>query len=480
MDFARRFFFDEAIRELNQAVKLDPKFALAYLQLARIYFLQGDGRKVQELVPKIKELQSRLPREYLLQFQASEAFFSGDEADARKILETLLKEFPRASEARTHLSVILRNMGEVDQAISLLKAGLQLDPRNEDLLNELGYAEESAGDLKAALQANDQYMAVRPNDPNPWDSRGDYLYAFNHDDEAVAAYRKVIELKPDFTGYRDYVKLAIVYADQKKFDLANSALQEYARRASSSGKFDIVLFQGQFLETRGDLQGAQASYERAVREMARAGQNQVAGDTLMSIANLAILTGQGMDSALAFARQQKLGGHEYEAIGLLEAAQGDRAASERSLQLRAALPPQLSPHGVERARNFYLLVAAFVRKDAPGVITASGRLPASLDSMRQFPLGWAYFETKDYSKAEQALRAAIFSERTPGTISQMRRLSPLLAALAHFYLAQVHDATGKRDQAVNEYQDFLSHFDNSRAHLPQITIARAALQRSMQ
>ena len=78
------FSSTKLIRELNQAVKLYLKFALAYLQLARIYFLQGDGREVQELVPKIKELQSRLPREYLLlEFQASEAFYSGDE-DGRK------------------------------------------------------------------------------------------------------------------------------------------------------------------------------------------------------------------------------------------------------------------------------------------------------------------------------------------------------------------------------------------------------------
>ena len=61
----------------------------------------------------------------------------------------------------------------------------------------------------------------------------------------------------------------------------------------------------------------------------------------------------------------------------------------------------------------------------------------------------------------------------------MRSRCPLLAALAHFYLGQVYEATGKRDQAASEYQEFLSHFDNSRASLPQIALARAALQRSL-
>jgi len=61
----------------------------------------------------------------------------------------------------------------------------------------------------------------------------------------------------------------------------------------------------------------------------------------------------------------------------------------------------------------------------------------------------------------------------------VRTRSPLRAALTHIYLGQVYEATGKREQATNEYQEFLSHFDKSRASLPQIALARAALQRSL-
>ena len=69
-------------------------------------------------------------------------------------------------------------------------------------LNVLGYAQAATGNLAAALQANDQYMAVRPNDPNPWDTRGDILYKLNHDDEAVEAYRKVIGAEAGFHRLR--------------------------------------------------------------------------------------------------------------------------------------------------------------------------------------------------------------------------------------------------------------------------------------
>ena len=96
-----------------------------------------------------------------------------------------------------------------------------------------------------------------------------------------------------------------------------------------------------------------------------------------------------------------------------------------------------------------------------------------------FPRGWAYFQTKDYSRAEQDLRAAIVDEKSMNSFNAMRIRSPLLAALAHFNLGQVYEASGKREQATNEYQEFLSHFENSGCTLPQIDLARAALKRSL-
>jgi hypothetical protein len=88
-------------------------------------------------------------------------------------------------------------------------------------------------------------------------------------------------------------------------------------------------------------------------------------------------------------------------------------------------------------------------------------------------------QAKDYSRAEQDLRAAVLDEKVLSNFNSMRTRSPLLEVLAHFYLGQVYEATGKREQAANEYQEFLTHFENSRANLPQIALARAALQHSL-
>jgi hypothetical protein len=52
--------------------------------------------------------------------------------------------------------------------------------------------------------------------------------------------------------------------------------------------------------------------------------------------------------------------------------------------------------------------------------------------------------------------------------------------MSHCYLGQLYEKTGKHDQAINEYQEFLSHFGNSPSRLPQVGEARAALKRLMQ
>ncbi len=81
------------------------------------------------------------------------------------------------------------------------------------------------------------------------------------------------------------------------------------------------------------------------------------------------------------------------------------------------------------------------------------------------------------SEAERHLRFVIKAQRfwgNPGPFSYPEFLS---YTLAQFYLGKLMEQSGKKSEAVNAYQEFLSHFENSTAKLPQIAEARAALKR---
>lgn len=201
----------------------------------------------------------------------------------------------------------------------------------------------------AALAANDEYLKVRPGDPNPWDTRGDILFWFQQDDEALAAYHKVLELKPHFQSYSEYLKLAMVYADQGKFALADTAVQQYAQKTTALSRLYLPVFEAQFQQLRGDPEGALDSYKKAVAQLAGAGQDRAAAEVLGMFSEAAVLAGQS-GPALAYARQQKLKGEEPGTVAILQAITGDQAASESSFQQYAASHPWLSQFAIEQRR----------------------------------------------------------------------------------------------------------------------------------
>jgi len=346
------------------------------------------------------------------------------------------------------------------------------------LWNILGYAYANKGDLTAALQANDQYIAIRPGDPNPVDTRADIFFWFGRDDEALAAYRKVLELKPDFQSFEEYVKLGVVYADQGKYALAEAALQEYAQRTTPLNRLYLPIFQSQIQQMRGDLDGALESYRKAVTQLAHAGQDASAGDTLRSFASAAVLMGEAAP-ALAFARQQKLHGEELPAVAFLEAVRGDQAASERDLQSFASARPWISPRYTELQRLSNQIASDLLRNDGRGALEALDRYPDVGRVGVLFSRARAHLLVNDYASAEQEFRKTLMESRTFSNSTFMRGQVPLFALLSHYYLGQLYEATGKSQQAIDEYQSFLSHFEGSRTKLPQVAEARAALKRLM-
>ncbi len=475
LDYERRFLTADAIREQEEAVRLDPQFASAYLHLSFNYRFQGDLRKADEVDRRIEQLQSRLPRHEQLLFQVNQGRRARDTEAMIRGLESIIAEFPRDTDSRATLGVLLQRVDQDERAVRILQEGLALDPKQESLLNILGYAQAARGDQTAAIQANDQYMAVRPGDPNPVDTRGDIFYDFGRDDEAIAAYRKVLELNADFQGYSEYLKLATVYADQGKYALAEAALQEYAQRTTPLSRLYLPVWQAQIQQLRGDLEGALQSHRTAVLQLGRAGQDSAAGDSLQSFALLASLTGD-TSLALAFVRQQKLHGEELPAVALLEMVRGDAGASERAQQQYASARGT-SPRFLQVRRALYQMIAAVTRSDGGGALAAIAGLPDFQNEPFLFNKGRAHLLLNDYGPAEQDFKRTLHESHSMGNMGFMLAHVPLYAVLSHFYLGQVYERTGKTPQAIDEYQSFLSHFEGSRTRLPQVAEARAALKR---
>jgi serine/threonine protein kinase/TolB-like protein len=479
VDYGRRYLTGDSIREFEEAVRLDPQFALAALRLSDQYRLQGDLRRASELAIQVSQNQSRLPRYEQLTLQTLKARRSQDPEAEVAARQQLVSEFPRSTMDRGILVTVLGGLGKGDQARELLQQGLALDPKSEDLLNFASYGRAADGDFNGALAANDSYMAIRPGDPNPFDTRGDVLFMAGRDDEAVAAYRKVLELKPDFSDYGEYLKLAIVYIDQKKPDMANAAFQQFAHRASPLSRLYVPGFEAQFKQTGGDLEGALASYRQAVLQLGQAKQNQAAETFLRPFAVLSVMLSEG-SSALSFAQQLKLNDEELQTVAFLQTMAGNSSAAQQSLQRYASSHPWIAPRSIEIGQAYADISAAVHNGDGQAALRRASSIPDFQNPYLLFLKARSHLLTNDYASAETEFRAVLRNERSLANSGTLTTRFPALGILSHYYLGQLYERIGKHDQAINEYQEFLSHFQSSQSRLPQVAEARTALKRLMQ
>jgi eukaryotic-like serine/threonine-protein kinase len=480
MDYSMRFLDAEATRELGEALRLDPQFALAYMRLADVFFVDGDLRQSNEMIAKAEQLQSRLPRYEQLLLQVLRASRSRDQEAHVRARQALMAEFPRDGENRGVLATVLSQLGQREQALEVYRQGLALDPKDENLLNLESYSLADWGDFNGALAANDRYLALRPTDPNPVDSRGDILFVAGRDDEAAAAYRKTTELKPDFNGFGDYLKLAIVYTDQKKQDMAQGAFQQFVQRANPLLQLNVPGFQAHLQQGHGDFEGALLSYRKAVTQLGHAGQYEAAGIFLAQFARLSLMLGQG-SSAFSFAQQQNLGGEEMQVIAFLQTMNRNTSAAQQSLQRFVSTHPGVSARSTEIQKTINNAQAAMESNDGQTALKLAASIPDLQFPELLFLKGRSHLLINDYVAAEVEFRRVPL--RTRGQVSNLafiKRRFPAIELLSHYYLGQVYERTGKRDQAINEYQEFLSHFESSHTRLPQVAEARTTLKHLMQ
>jgi eukaryotic-like serine/threonine-protein kinase len=173
---------DQAIAALDNAVKVDPRFALGFAQLGEAYRLKyqldKDTKwidKALENCQKAQQLNDRLPAVYVT------------------------------------LGHIHRNTGKYDLALQEYQRALQLDPRNADAVIGLAESYDSAGRTADAEAAYRRAIALRPDSWDGYNYLGSFLDDHQRYEEAIAQFRHATTLTPDNASL--YLNLGAVYSD---------------------------------------------------------------------------------------------------------------------------------------------------------------------------------------------------------------------------------------------------------------------------
>jgi len=117
-----------AVPLFQQAIRLDPNFAMAYQLLGVAYLNLGESTQAAKNVRRAYELRERVSEPEKL---AIEAFYSevvtGDLEKARQAYELWAQTYPRAFVARNQLGNVDLNLGQYDEAVTEFREVLRLD-----------------------------------------------------------------------------------------------------------------------------------------------------------------------------------------------------------------------------------------------------------------------------------------------------------------------------------------------------------------
>ncbi len=157
----------------------------------------------------------------------------------------------------------------------------------------------------------------------------------------------------------------------------------------------------------------------------------------------------------------------------------DAAAEKEFTALRTSVTPWVGEYRAGKIAGLQRLHAAAYAGRWQEVIASWPELGQQYWPGYALDVGRAYLEMGMLAEAERHLRFASNVNRLWSSEDAVTAHNFLSYTLAQFYLGKVLEQTGKKAEAVDAYQEFLSHFENSTAKLPQIAEARAALKRLM-
>jgi len=210
----------DAVRHFEEALELDPGFAMAKLNLATLYVSPSERRRMTRGLREV-DPEDLNPRErFLVAYHLARE--DGRSEAAAKLVSSFLAEHPGDPFA---IRIQCRQDWDAqrwDAAEACYSNLLELHPNLVEAHNNLGYMAMARGRFEEADERFQTYRFVAPDQATPHYSLAVLLTLRGRYSEAEAALDKVIEIKPDFClAYPQRAEIGLLSA---RFELIEQAL----------------------------------------------------------------------------------------------------------------------------------------------------------------------------------------------------------------------------------------------------------------
>ncbi len=472
LDLWQRMYVDDAEPHFRKAIALDSTFAMPYYYLSTL----ASGAERAELNRKALKYVDRAGTRdsYLIRSRA--AFFEGNQEEGIRILGEFVTRFPDEKQPLLYLARVEHALRQYAAALTHTHAAIALDSAYEEAYNQLAFTYNQLGDFENAIRAIDRYVALAPNDANPYDSRAQ-LYALNGRlDQAIESYRQALAIKPDFFSSLTY--LGIMYVFDRDYVRAERCFVAYANIPVPSSQASSRLYlsyipghQGRFDEALALLRKYQLQDSLEQSTFGLSSKRHLEAIYLEASGRLpeAIAT---MERSIAGASVPE-SGDSYRKKTYLICLLIKNGETEKARRLTSSLKHLLDSSGASLA-PYWVVQGALA--DAMGMTDSAlfwyGQV---VDRSEQFydrlAAGLAYLKANRLADAVASFEYLLAHYTSPRMFWNPESVK------LHYYLGLAYERSNWNDRALREYEIFLDIWKNADAGLVERTDAEQRIQR---
>ena len=269
---------EKAIGYFEDALRIDPNYAYAWVQLSRVHSTQADQghvsveegyAKSRKEVQKALELNSNLAEAHA-QMGWIKTSYDWDWTGADAAYKRAMELEPENADVVRRAAVLTATLGRFDEAITLDRRAIEIDPLRVATHHNLGFHAIYAGRKQEAETALRKALELNPQYPGAHCLLGRIDLALSKPQDALAEMQ--MEPDPLWRGQG----LALAYHALGKKEEADAALADYIKDFQNGAAYQIA----EIYAYRGETDKAFEWLERAYRQR-DSGCTTVKGDPLL-------------------------------------------------------------------------------------------------------------------------------------------------------------------------------------------------------
>jgi tetratricopeptide (TPR) repeat protein len=249
--------FDFAIKDMEYALTLDSTNVGYHLFLSDVYL---DAKQSRLAVATMERAVSLAPDSIPTLLKLTELYLITKQyAFAGNTVEKIMKRDPQNAEGYFMLGMIFKEMGDDAKAINSFQKAADLNADNKDAFIELGQL-FTKRNSPLALRYFDNALLLDSLDLNALMGKAYYLQLQKKIPEAVALYRKAVEIDPHYSNA--LFNLGILYLEQNDLDKAYQHFDLIIKQSVTF--YRAYYYRGFIEEKRGNKEAAIADYKQAL------------------------------------------------------------------------------------------------------------------------------------------------------------------------------------------------------------------------